>query len=94
MKAIDIIKALLTNCYNMEQMGLYTHESIKDAKDFFGDGYFCNMKQNGAVQPGMTFLYIYKTDDCDDAFLDSRIPDAWFYTEDGSEIALLQIHDA
>lgn len=91
MKAIDIIKALLTNCYNMEQMGLYTYNGVKDAKRFFGDGAFGSI--TCAILFGDTFLYCYKHTD-EDPMIDGKEPDAWFHTKDGSVIALFKIYDA
>ena len=91
MKAIDVIKALLTNAYNIEQMGLYTYDGLDDIKRFFGDGAFGSI--TCAMPHGTTFLYYYKHTDEDLTFA-SREPDAWYYAEDGSEIAMFKIYDA
>lgn len=90
MKTINVIKALLTNAYDIEQMGLYTYEGVEDCKEFFGEGGFGSI--TCAMLPGTTFLYYYKTNDEDLKFA-GKEPDAWYYAEDGSEIALFQIYD-
>lgn len=94
MKAIDVIKALLTNAYDMEQMGLYTYDGLEDIKQFFGG------RDGGAfgsiictLSYGDVFLYIYKTDN-EDIKLCGNEPSAWFHAADGSDIALFKIHDA
>lgn len=92
MKAIDVIKALLTNCYDIEQMGLYTHKDGEYAKWFFGGeegGAFGSI--TCAIHEGDTFLYYYADED---PTIDGKEPDAWFHAACGQSIALFKINMA
>ena len=87
MKAIRIIKEMLSGCYDIEQMGVY--EAIVSTPDtFFGPGAF-DQERSYEWEPEKTYLYMYAKDD--DELFNEEEPDAVWMAEDGSEILLYKI---
>lgn len=89
MKKDKIIQLLMTNFYDIEQMGLY-NASLNAPDKYFGDGVFdTELSQN--YNPNAQYVYMYITED--DERFGCNEPNCIWKTEDGCIILLYQIED-
>ena len=89
MKKDQIIKGLLSNFYDMEQMGLY-NASLITPNQYFGAGAF-DRERTENYNPNAQYMYMYYWGLIDE--FEGHKPDAVWMAEDGSEVFLFQIED-
>lgn len=84
MKAIDIIEALVSGFYNLEQMGVYIHRNNDRMQDYFGN----SVVADDNVKEDRVYLYWYNNED---ELLNNESPDAILMDPNGEVILLYEI---